>query len=213
VDNCGDPRHAQTVGNWRRMWAGLALASLGVGLIGAGTIARAGSVAAANVSVAPGAELIGTTPSAWTLTDWIGSPPLSLAGLRGKVVLLRWFTDTDCPYCSLTAPALNQLYEDYAARGLVVIGVYHHKQPQPLDVAAVRGWARDYGFQFPVAIDRDWRTLHRWWLDGQRRDFTSVSFLVDQHGVIRHVHPGGALALGSRELAALRAQIDALLPR
>jgi peroxiredoxin len=195
------------------MWVGLAFAGLGVGPLGAWTIARAGSGPAANASVAPGAELIGTTPSAWTLTDWIGSPPLSLAGLRGKVVLLRWFTATDCPYCSLTAPALNQLHKDYAARGLVVIGVYHHKQPQPLDVAAVRGWAREYGFHFPVAIDRDWRTLNRWWLDGQHRDFTSVSFLVDQHGVIRLVHPGGALTLGSPDFAVLRAQIDALLPR
>ena len=77
----------------------------------------------------------------------------------------------------------------------------------------MRDWARGYGFQFPVAIDRDWRTLRRWWLDGQHRDFTSVSFLIDQRGVIRYVHPGGTLALGSPYYATLRAQIDALLAR
>ena len=162
-------------------------------------------------SAEAGAELIGTTAPDWTLGDWIGSPPLSLAALRGKVVLLRWFTDTACPYCSLTAPALNQLHHDYAARGLVVIGVYHHKRNDALDLAAVRGWTRDYGFQFPVAVDRDWRTLRSWWLDGHQRAFTSVSFLIDRHGVIRQIHPGGTLALGTPEYKALRARIDELL--
>ncbi|HET6147823.1 MAG TPA: TlpA disulfide reductase family protein [Polyangia bacterium] len=158
-----------------------------------------------------GTDLIGTAPPAWTLGDWMGSSPLTLAGLRGKVVLVRWFTDTSCPYCSLTAPALNQLHRDYAARGLVVIGVYHHKRRDALDVAAVRGWAREYGFHFPVAVDRDWRTLRRWWLDGHPRDFTSVSFLIDQQGVIRHIHPGGSLALGTSDFDTLRARIDQLL--
>ena len=165
-------------------------------------------------AAASGAELVGSeAPSPWTFSDWIGSPPLSLAALRGKVVLLRWFTDTSCPYCSLTAPALNKLHQDFATRGLVVIGVYHHKSPEPIDVAKVRGWTREYGFQFPVAIDRDWRTLHRWWLDGQKRDFTSVSFLIDQRGVIRYIHPGGSLGLGGADYAALRARIDGMLPR
>ena len=169
------------------------------------------ATAAAGVAAGSGTELIGTAPPPWTLADWIGSAPLSLARLRGKVVLLRWFTDTSCPYCSLTAPALNQLHHDYAARGLVVIGVYHHKRSDALDLAAVRGWAHDYGFHFPVAVDRDWRTLRRWWLDGHPRDFTSVSFLIDQHGVIRHIHPGGTLALGTSDFDALRARIDQLL--
>jgi peroxiredoxin len=190
---------------------------VGCAVVAAGAAAVIGRRAAAEhrptTSGNRGDELIGTAPPAWTLGDWIGTPPLSLAGLRGKVVLLRWFTDTACPYCSLTAPALNLLHQDFAARGLVVIGVYHHKRPEPIDVAAVRGWAREYGFQFPVAIDRDWRTLHRWWLDGHHRDFTSVSFLVDQRGVIRYVHPGGSLGLGSADYTTLRAQIDTLLPR
>jgi peroxiredoxin len=158
-----------------------------------------------------GSDLVGKPAPEWNVGDWIGSPPLTLASLRGKVVLVRWFTSTDCPYCTATAPALNQLHHDFGARGLVVVGMYHHKRPEPLDVAKVRGWARDYGFEFPVAVDRDWRTLRRWWLDGHQRDFTSVSFLIDQRGVIRYVHPGGALALGSPEYASVRRTIEQLL--
>jgi peroxiredoxin len=158
-----------------------------------------------------GAELLGTVPTEWTVSDWIGSAPLTLASLRGKVVLVRWFTDTHCPYCSLTAPALNQLHADYAARGLVVIGMYHHKSDEPLTLPAVRKSTHAYGFKFPVAVDRDWRTLRHWWLAGGKRDFTSVTFLIDRTGVIRHIHPGGAMALGSSDYTAMRAKIDELL--
>jgi peroxiredoxin len=158
-----------------------------------------------------GAELIGTPAPAWEATDWLGSPPLTLAGLRGKVVLVRWFMSTDCPYCTASAPALNDLHARYAARGLVVIGMYHHKQVEPLAVDAVRGWAQDFRFQFPVAIDRDWHTLNRWWLGERKRDFTSVSFLIDRHGVIRHIHPGGRMALGTADFGVMQAKVEELL--
>src|SRR5262245_7421150 len=157
------------------------------------------------------AELIGTPAPEWHATDEIGSPPLKLSGLRGKVVLVRWFTSTDCPYCSVSAPALNQLHADYAGRGLVVIGMYHHKRPEPLTREAVQGWAREYKFRFPIAIDRDWRTLNRWWLGEKKRAFTSVSFLIDRHGVIRRIHPGGRLAPGEPDFKAMRSTIDQLL--
>jgi peroxiredoxin len=158
-----------------------------------------------------GGELIGTSPREWTVSEWIGSRPLTLAGLRGKAVLVRWFTSTECPHCAGTAPALNQLHRELAGKGLVVVGMYHHKRPEPLDVDAVRGWSREYGFKFPVGIDRDWRTLKRWWLDGHQRAFTSVTFLLDRRGVIRHVHPGGTLAPGTADFAALRAAIEKVL--
>lgn len=161
--------------------------------------------------VGEGAELIGTPAPAWEATDWIGSPPLTLAGLRGKVVLVRWFMSTDCPYCTASAPALNDLHARYADRGLVVIGMYHHKQAEPLSVDLVRGWAKDFRFQFPVAIDRDWRTLNRWWLGARKREFTSVSFLLDRDGVIRHIHPGGRLAPGTSDFDVMQAKVEALL--
>lgn len=106
---------------------------------------------------------------------------------------------------------MNQLHADYAERGLVVIGMYHHKEQAPLDVARVAGWARDFGFKFPIAIDRDWKTVNRWWLDAGHRDFTSVTFLIDQVGVIRRIHRGGAFVLGSKEHREMKATIEALL--
>jgi len=74
----------------------------------------------------------------------------------------------------------------------------------------VKGYLDNYEFRFPVAIDPDWKTLNRWWLD-RDRGYTSVSFLLDKKGVIRFVHPGGAYAPGSPDLAAIEHQIQALL--
>jgi peroxiredoxin len=165
----------------------------------------------ATAASADGADLIGTPAPPWEVTDWLNSPPLTLAALKGKVVLIRWFMSTDCPYCTATAPALNELHREFGGRGLIVVGMYHHKNAEPLDVKNVAGWAHDFGFRFPVAVDRDWRTLRRWWLNGGKRDFTSVSFLIDAKGIIRRIHPGGTMALGSKDYDGMKAAIENLL--
>ena len=158
-----------------------------------------------------GGELIGTVPSEWEATSWRNSPPLTLAGQRGKVVLARWWT-AGCPYCEATAPALREFDRNYRERGLVVIGFYHHKDEGPLDEAVVDQTAAKYGFVFPVAVDPEWRTLDRWWQPREKnRRATSVSFLLDKHGVIRHVHPGGEYAKGDPAYDAMKSKIEALL--
>src|SRR5262245_40441571 len=90
------------------------------------------------VDATPTAQLVGKPAPAWEASDWMNSPPLLLKELRGKVVLVRWFTSKECPHCSATAPALNQLDDDFRAKGLVVVGMYHHKDDEhPLDIAKV----------------------------------------------------------------------------
>lgn len=158
-----------------------------------------------------GEPLLGTKPSEWQATDWINSKPLTLKALTGKVVLVRWWTALDCPFCAATAPALNEFHASYKDRGLVVVGLYHHKARKPLDTAQVKRSARDLGFRFPVAIDPDWKTLRSWWLDGGERRWTSVTFLIDRKGVIRHVHPDGKYVKGDKAYRALKAKIEELL--
>jgi len=145
----------------------------------------------------------------WQVAQWFNSPPLALEQLRGKVVLVRWFMDPSCPFCSATAPVLRTLHERYGARGLAVIGMYHHKQETPLDPAQVAGWVKHYGYQFPVAIDKDWTTLRRWWLDGHERSYTSVSFLIDKAGIVRRVHLGGTI--NDDDARAISADVERLL--
>lgn len=157
------------------------------------------------------AGVLGRAAPPFEVTQWFNSPPLTLEQLRGKVVFVRWFMGPSCPFCSASAPALRALHERYAARGVVVIGMYHHKEQTPLDPAQVAGWVAHYGYKFPVAIDADWTTLKRWWLDAHPRSYTSVSFLLDQAGVVRHVHRGGTIAPEGDDLDAIRAAIERLL--
>jgi len=91
----------------------------------------------------------------------------------------------------------------------VVIGFYHHKSPTPLTRRHVEQLVKRYRFQFPVAIDPEWRMLKRWWLDGHDRQWTSVSFLIDREGVIRYIHPGGSYS--EEDVQVMEAMIQQLL--
>jgi hypothetical protein len=81
-----------------------------------------------------------------------------------------------------------------------VVGVFHPKPPAGSNADEIRARAgraaERFGFEFPVALDPDWRALRRWWLDQVPRAWTSVTFLVDREGIVRYVHPGGEFHLG-----------------
>ena len=147
----------------------------------------------------------------WSAGDWLNSPPLKLGDLNGKVILIRWWTGPHCPFCISSAPALNNFHDKYAAKGLQVIGFYHHKSKNPLDREAITSLAKKMGFSFPVAIDHNWKTLKQWWLKDHKRAWTSVSFLIDRKGIIRYVHPGGTYIKGDADYNRLRSQIELLL--
>jgi peroxiredoxin len=154
---------------------------------------------------------VGTRAPEWQVTGWINSKPLALKDLAGKVVLVRWWTAPGCPFCAATAPALNEFHSRYKDRGLVVLGFYHHKASSALKPDQVKRSAEKFGFQFPVAIDPEWKTLKRWWLDMGKRRWTSVTFLIDRKGVIRHIHPGGQYVKGDKAYTAMKEKIEALL--
>ncbi len=155
------------------------------------------------------ASLEGTRPPEWQPELWMNSPPLHLADLRGKVVLVRWWT-AGCPFCSATAPALRKFDKDYGPKGLVVVGMYHHKDDGPFDPSVYRETAKRYGFTFPLAFDPGWRTLKSW-MRGVDTGWTSVTFVLDKKGVVRHVHPGGQYVDGDAAHAKLVAVIEQLL--
>ena len=107
------------------------------------------------------------------------------------MVLLRWWTE-DCHYCATTLPELEALRRRHADQGLVVIGVFHPTPPHEVSDRHILAVARKLGFAGPIAVDREWTTLDRYWLAGHpERNWTSVSFLIDRDGVIRWVHGGG----------------------
>lgn len=158
------------------------------------------------------APITGLKAPEWVVSDWINSDPLKLEDLSGRVVLVRWWTAPQCPFCAASAPALKQWYSDYRKHGLVVVGFYHHKSTAPLRTEEVRTYVKQFGFDFPVAIDHEWRTLKRWWLDGNpQAKWTSVSFLLDRRGVVRYVHPVGVYEKGDAGYKKLESEITKLL--
>src|SRR3990172_6639867 len=94
-------------------------------------------VAAASVlSLAPaasgGAGILGKPCPEWPDERWVQGGPLRLSDLRGKVVLVRFFMESDCPYCRATAPTLNEFHREFSPRGLVIVGMYSPKpHPRP----------------------------------------------------------------------------------
>ena len=129
---------------------------------------------------------------------WVDASP----DLQGKVTLVRWWTN-GCKLCSTSAPALTELGKKAA-----IVAVYHPKPPRDVAAEDVRSYAKQIGMPGVLAIDRDWKVLDRWMAPG-KRSFTSLTFVLDKKGKVRHVHPGGVIEPeDSKELSQ---QIDALL--
>jgi len=165
-----------------------------------------------------GNGILGRPAPEWGPHRWVQGGPLSVADLRGHVVLVRFFMSPECPLCRGTAPSLNELYRDFGPEGLVVVGMFTPKpRPRPTSVEAVRGYVEAYAFRFPVAVDDDWSALRALWLDRvPDAEYTSSSLLIDKEGVVRHVHPGGVFARDGdaqarHDYEALRAAIKRLM--
>lgn len=125
---------------------------------------------------------------------WLNTPPLAWDSLRGKVVVVDFWTFA-CYNCKNTLPYKKAWYDKYAARGLVVLGVHTPELSFEKDVANVRKAVADYGITYPVAIDRDfgnWNRYNVWaW---------PTWFIVDKEGYIRYTHVGEGDYAGSEKV-------------
>lgn len=167
-----------------------------------------------------GTELIGSAAPELEGIEWLSGGPVSLAKARddGKVVLMRFWL-TECPYCTATAPALNEMHERYGERGLTVVGIHHPKSERARDHELVRAAAGRMGFEFAVGIDDQWKTIRAYGVGTAFRNFTSVSFLIDKAGAIRWVHDGGEFHRGGGQdhqrcnaaFKSLLGELDSLL--
>jgi len=159
-----------------------------------------------------GDELLGTKAPGWKTKEWFNSKPLTLPELRGKVVLVRWWTGPQCPYCVASAAALNEFYSTYKDQAFIVVGLYHHKSFAPITKKHVKRLIQSFEFEFPVTIDRDWANLQKWWLQKDAdKKWTSVSFLLDKEGTIRYIHPDGQYVKGDKDYSELKTHIEKLL--
>ena len=118
------------------------------------------------------------------INAWINSDPLTLEQLRGKVVLVDFWTYT-CVNCIRTFPFLKLWHSRYADDGLVILGVHTPEFEFEKDFANVLEATEENGIEWPVAQDNDYAT----WQAYENR-FWPAKYLVDQDGVIRYTHFG-----------------------
>src|SRR5918912_350749 len=119
-------------------------------------------------------------PSLAGASGWLNSQPLTAAGLRGKVVLIDFWTYT-CINWRRTPPYARAWAEKYKDQGLVVIGVHAPEFAFEKNVDNVRRAAKDMRVDYPVAIDNDhaiWRAFNN--------QYWPALYFVDAKGHIRH---------------------------
>ncbi len=126
----------------------------------------------------------GVMPPLTGATEWINSPPLTTEQLRGKVVLVDFWTYS-CINCVRTIPYVRAWAEKYRDQGLVVIGVHTPEFAFEKSPANVRDAVRRFGVTYPVAMDNDfaiWRAFdNRYW---------PAHYFIDAKGNIRYHHFG-----------------------
>ncbi len=126
----------------------------------------------------------GTFPSLAGATTWINSPPLTPAQLRGKVVVIDFWTYS-CINCLRSLPYIRAWAAKYKDHGLVVIGVHAPEFAFEKDLDNVRRAVRDLGITYPVAVDND---LKIW--QAFNNEYWPAHYFIDAQGRIRYHHFG-----------------------
>jgi cytochrome c biogenesis protein CcdA/thiol-disulfide isomerase/thioredoxin len=129
-------------------------------------------------------ENLGPAPELTGITAWINSPPTTLAALRGKVVLVHFWT-FGCINCIHVQPYVKAWFDRYAADGFTVLGVHTPELSYERDIDNVREAVAKADVRFPVAFDPDFATWNAY-----RNSYWPAFFFVDRAGQIRHVHFG-----------------------
>ncbi|MDE2307546.1 MAG: cytochrome c biogenesis protein DipZ [Xanthomonadaceae bacterium] len=126
----------------------------------------------------------GRMPSLAGATQWLNSPPLSSRSLRGKVVLVDFWTYS-CINCIRTLPYVRGWADKYRDHGLVVIGVHAPEFAFEKDPANVARAIRELGVDYPVALDNDYAIWQ-----GFNNEYWPAHYFIDAQGRIRHHHFG-----------------------
>ncbi len=126
----------------------------------------------------------GPAPEFAGIEAWIGSDPLTIASLRGKVVLVEFWT-FGCINCIHIQPYVTAWSERYAGSGLVVVGVHTPELSFERDLGNVRAAVATADIRYPVAFDPGFAT----W-DAYRNSYWPALYFIDRAGRIRHVHFG-----------------------
>jgi cytochrome c biogenesis protein CcdA/thiol-disulfide isomerase/thioredoxin len=156
------------------------------------------TTAAADNGALPTLADLGPMPSLDGAAQWLNSPPLTAASLRGKVVLVDFWTYS-CINCLRALPYVKAWADKYRSQGLVVIGVHAPEFAFERDIDNVTKESKKLGIDYPIAIDNDykiWRAFNN--------QYWPAHYFIDAKGEIRHTHFGeGEYAQSERVIQEL----------
>lgn len=118
------------------------------------------------------------------ITTWINSPPLTMAQLRGKVVLIDFWTYS-CINCIRTLPYLKSWYAKYHDAGFEIIGVHSPEFQFEHDVNNVKAIVAKDGITYPVALDNNFGTWQNF-----KNQYWPAHYLINQEGKVVYTHFG-----------------------
>jgi thiol-disulfide isomerase/thioredoxin len=166
-------------------FAGAALVALitGAMFFGMPTAGAAGQDKATNDAAGKGYRsglpFLGALPSLDGASTWLNSQPLATERLRGKVVLVDFWTYS-CINCIRTLPHVRSWAEKYRDQGLVVIGVHTPEFGFEKDTSNIRKAVERFNIDYPIAVDSE----HRIW-NTFRNNAWPVFYIADAQGVVR----------------------------
>ena len=118
------------------------------------------------------------------LDGWLNSAPLKMSALRGKVVLVEFWTH-GCINCIRVLPHVSRWHQSYKDRGLVIVGVHTPESSAENSRASIQAAIERFGIQYPVALDSASKT---WDAFGNR--YWPALYLIDRNGFIVMKHYG-----------------------
>ena len=135
------------------------------------------------------------------INNWLNSPPLSMQQLRGKVVLVDFWTYT-CITCIRTLPYVKSWHEKYKDKGLVVVGVHTPEYPFERSTSNVQSAIKRLGIPYPVAQDNRYATWQAY-----SNQYWPAVYLIDKQGQVVYTHFGeGAYQETEAKIRALLAE-------
>ncbi|MDP1880692.1 MAG: cytochrome c biogenesis protein DipZ [Parachlamydiaceae bacterium] len=144
--------------------------------------------------------IIAKAPDLVGINAWINSAPLTLENLKGKVVLIDFWTYS-CINCIRTFPYLRDWYEKYQNKGFVIIGVHTPEFEFEKDEANVKAAVKRFELKYPVAMDNQYKTWQAY-----ANSYWPAHYLIDQNGMVRQVHFGEGKYLETEN--AIRSLLD-----
>jgi len=139
-------------------------------------------------------ENLGAAPDFQGITAWINSPALTIAGLRGEVVLVEFWTFA-CINCQHVQPYVKAWSDRYGPAGLVVVGVHSPELSFERDLGNVRQAVAQAGLHYPVAFDPAFATWNAY-----ANSYWPAFYFIDKGGQIRHSHFGEGDYAGSEQV-------------